>query len=119
MLPFFKVMLLALTGQGLTSKLGTECNVVVGYFTSVCRWPTAISHRATLYIHLWMSVWWQVYTPQRHTETSLTIFNGRAGCCGDENPCSEERKKKRRFHAFLVPVISGLLRMPRRDVAWM
>lgn len=47
-------MFLALMDQGLTSKLGTECSVVGGYFLK-----TACSCRS-----LWMSVWWQVNTPQ-------------------------------------------------------
>lgn len=42
-------MLLALMGQGLTSKLGTDCHVVVGHFTSVCGQPAARSYQSLGY----------------------------------------------------------------------
>lgn len=41
---FFKVVLLAVMGQGLTSKLGTECKVVVGFLQQFADTPQVSLH---------------------------------------------------------------------------
>lgn len=43
-LAFFKVVLLAVMGQGLTSKLGTECKVVVGFLQQFADTPQVSLH---------------------------------------------------------------------------